>query len=113
MSESEVVFRIVDRVGNLHRVTAARVVSEVERTVIFYSAARNEVATFVDPIAVTLDTPESIDHRPLLPVDACSAVLSADYCLAPPPLWVIGLSLASLVALQALDLFGFFEWLGR
>lgn len=105
MSANEVVFRVVDRAGNLHRLKAERLVTEHERVVVFYNAARNEVASFVEPVAVTLDSAESLDRPPLALEQGCTAVLQSSDGVSPPILWVTVVSLAALVAMRAIELF--------
>jgi hypothetical protein len=107
MSESEVAFRIVDRAGNLHRLKAVRLVTEHERVVVFYNAACSEVASFVEPVAVTLDSAESLSHLPFVQGEACATVIQSTDGIPPPILWITVASLAALVAMRACELFGF------
>lgn len=105
MSESEVVFRVVDRAGNLHRLKAVRLVTEHERVVVFRDAARDEVASFVEPIAVTLDSAQCLEPPMMVSGEACTALIQSSDGVPPPILWVTAASLAALVVMRAVELF--------
>lgn len=110
MSQPEVVFRIVDRAGNLHRVKAERMASGHDRVAVFYGAARSEVAHFVEPVAVTLDSAEMLDHRPLVQGEVCAALVQSSGGMSLPLIWLSAaswLALVALVALRAYDYFAF------
>lgn len=108
MSQSEVVFRIVDRAGSLHRVKAMRMVAESERVVVFLDATRSQVAQFVEPVAVTLDSAEMLDHRPLVQGEVCATLIQSSSVLPSPLIWVSAMSWLALVGLVALHVYEFF-----
>lgn len=110
MSKPEVVFRVVDRVGNLHRLKAVELVTEHERVAVFRNAARDEVASFVEPIAVTLDSAESFDHRMLAQGVARSTVIQSGGGMSSALVWVSAASWLALVALVALRAYEFFAY---
>lgn len=105
MSEPEVVFRIVDRAGNVHRLKAVQLVSAHERVAVFYNAAEREVAQFVEPVAVTLDSAEVLDHRPLVQGEACATLMQSSGGMSLPPAWVSAASLVTLVVMRVYDFF--------
>lgn len=108
MSQPEVVFRIVDRAGNLHRVKAERMVSGHGRVAVFYGAAHSEVAHFVEPVAVTLDSAEMLDHRPLVQGEVCATLMQSSSGMSLPLICVSAASWVALVVLVALRVYEFF-----
>ena len=106
MSESEVVFRVVDRAGNLHRLKAARLVPGDERMVVFRNAAREEVAIFVEPVAVTLDSAQCLEQPMMVPGEACTTFIQSNNGMPQVVLWLVSGSLAALVVMRACELFG-------
>jgi hypothetical protein len=110
MSEAEVVYRVVDRAGNVHRLKAVRLVTEPCGTAMFYNAARDEVASFASPAAVTLDTAEMVSGRPLEMGQALSTVIQSSSGMSSPLVWVSAASWLALVALVALRVYEFFAY---
>lgn len=108
MSKPEVVFRVVDRAGNLHRLKAVELVTEHERVAVFRNAVRDEVASFVEPIAVTLDSAESFGQLPLVQGVACTTVIQSGGGMSKGLIWLSAASWVALVALVALRVYEFF-----
>lgn len=106
MSATEVVFRVVDRAGDVHRVTAMRMVSGHERVVAFFGSNREEIANFVEPIAVMLDSnAESIERLRLEPGEVCTTVIQSTGLECRPIFWVTAASMVALVVMKAYELF--------
>lgn len=115
MSDSEkealAVYRVVDKRGVQHSVTADRMLVD-GGSVLFFSKERGQIGSFSDPIGVVLDeASQSGDSAGLIPGEACVSVFGSAELGAVQPHWVMVAGVAGLIGLFGLKVYELF-WFG-
>lgn len=109
--ESLAVYRVVDKRGGRHTVTADRMLFS-DGSVLFFSNERGQIGSFSDPIGVVLDEASQSDpSADLAPGDACVSVFGSAELGAARVDWVMVAGVAGLIGLFGLKVYELF-WFG-